>query len=99
MNNIVKKQLEKLGLPTNQTTFFIPRKRGIKLQEDHYYLIKVPEQYNPNEVWITNWNQGSLPSRTHYKVDVSRILNDMVRVVGIGYDPLLKMDLEESWSG
>lgn len=69
------------------------------MQEDHYYLIKVPEQYNLNEVWITNWNQGSLPLRTHYKVDIGRILNDMIKVTGVAYDPSSKMDLEETWSG
>lgn len=105
MNNITKKQLEQLGVDVTQTHFFFPKKQEIKLVEDNYYLIHLTNDAlfpNPGAVWVTNWNSGRIPGYAYYKVDINKILNDMVKVTGVAWDPVTKQDIEDTectWSG
>lgn len=105
MNNILKKQLEQLGLDPNQRVFYFPKKEGFKLTEDQCYLIKLTNDAlypNPGAAWVANWNQGNIPGYAYYKVDVNKILNDMVKVTGIAWDPSTQTDVEDTectWSG
>ena len=102
MNNIMRKQLEYLKLPLDQDTFYFPKRQEIKLVEDNYYLIRLKEEVlhpNPNSAYVVNWNQGSIPSNEYYQVDVVKILNDMIKVTGVAWDPQTQSDSGSMWTG
>ena len=105
MNNILKKQLEQLGLDPTQKHFYFPKRQDIKLVEDQCYIIKLTDEAlfpNPGAAWVANYNQGWLPSHVYWKVDINRFLGDMVKVTGLAYDPETKTDIEDTentWSG
>jgi hypothetical protein len=48
---------------------------------------------------INNWNNGSFPTVRYLKVDIAKKMNNMIKVVGVGYDPITEQDLDKYWSG
>lgn len=105
MIDIIKKQLEKVeyadlsNFNADTNTYLIKKRVDIKLDVDNCYLIKIkPSAYN-NFVVITNWNNGSMPSSDYLKVDISKIMAKMVKVVGVAYDKQADQDLGSFWSG
>lgn len=105
MVEIVKKQLEKVqyadlsNFDAATNTYIIKKRVDIKLEVDSCYLIRVkPSAYN-NQVVIVNWNNGNMPSTEYLKVDISKVMGKMVRVVGIAHDYHNHQDLASFWSG
>lgn len=105
MVDIIQKQLSKveyadLSRFDPQTNTYIIKKRvDMKLEVDNCYLIRVkPSAYNNMTVTI-NWNGGNVPPSEYLKVDISKIMGKMVRVVGVSHDYQTKQDLTSFWSG
>ena len=81
---------------------FIKKKVGIKLEENSCYLIRLSNfMLNPpaNDLISINWNGGIIPKFEYYKADIIKIVNNMVRIVGIGYDINSDNDLSSMWEG
>lgn len=104
-NKIILDQLSKVELADlshfdNETnSYFIPKRCDIKIEEDCCYLIEIKESLYLNQVLAINWNNGTFPKDKYLKIDVSKIMPKMIKVVSIGYDPTLNKDLSNFWSG
>ena len=105
MNKIIEQQLKKLeyadisNFDAATNTYIIPKKVDIKIEEDKCYLIQLLPTLFKNEVLKTNWNAGSMPVYNYMKVDVSKIIGKMIKVVGTGYDIETQTDISSFWSG
>lgn len=104
MNKFVKEQLEKvesvkLNYDDNTTHIVINRITTIKLEEDSCYLIELNDSLLTNTVLQNNWNNGSLPNSKWYMCDITKIMGNMVKINGIAYDNVNKVELTEMWSG
>lgn len=105
MIDIIKKQLEKVeyadlsNFNPETNTYVIKKRVDIKLEVDSCYLIQVkPSAYN-NFVVISNWNNGNMPMYEYLKVDISKLMGKMVKVVGVAHDYQNHQDLASFWSG
>ena len=104
MNKFIKQQLDLAGIEYKESdnSIFIPKVTGIKLEEDGCYIIKLKEtlfHLDPTSALITNWNAGSIPTEKYYKIDVSKILGNMVKITGISYNPTTKNCSDIYWAG
>ena len=105
VNKIIEQQLKKLeyadisNFDAATNTYIIPKKVDIKIEEDKCYLIQLLPTLFKNEVLKTNWNAGSMPVYNYMKVDVSKIIGKMIKVVGTGYDIETQTDISSFWSG
>lgn len=107
MNKIIKRELEKvrevnLNYDDNTTKLYIPKKVGIKLNVGNCYIIKLSDyMVNPplDSPIVVNWNSGNIPKYKYYKIDVNKIMGNMVNVNGVAYDFENKKDIYEMWSG
>ena len=48
---------------------------------------------------INNWNGGSFPKTRYLKIDINKKMNNMIKVVSVGYDLETRQDLDKYWSG
>lgn len=81
---------------------FIPKKSGIKLNVDKAYIIRLSDKMihpENNSILVSNWNCGSIPTEIYYKADINKVVNDMVKITGIGYDYDNQSDKSSMWSG
>ena len=66
------------------------------------YLIEL-ENYiiNPPETFTLhiNWNNNIIPKDKYMKVEIVGIMGKMVKVNGVGYDFVNKLDLNTMWEG
>lgn len=105
IGKIVEQQLQKVQVAdlTNYNpetnTYFIKRRVDIKIEEDKGYIIYLKDSAFANVAIINNWNNGSFPKTRYLKVDVNKKMNNMIKVVSVGYDFALKQDLAMYWSG
>lgn len=105
VSEIIKKELQKVekadltNFNQETNTYFIPKRKDIKLEEDNCYLVHLKDSLFTNETLKINWNNGSLPTEKYLKVDISKIMAKMIRVVGVGYDFENKKDISYFWSG
>lgn len=108
MNELIKKQLYKLQVApvpnfNDDTTEIIFEKFvKIELQENNYYLIELNDNLlnpNLNSTLVVNWNGGKVPKHKYYKVDVVKIMGQMVKVNGLAFDKESNTDLDDSWFG
>ena len=105
VNKIIEQQLKKLeyadisNFDAATNTYIIPKKVDIKIEEDKCYLIQLLPTLFKNEVLKTNWNAGSMPMYNYMKIDVSKIIGKMIKVVGTGYDIETQTDISSFWSG
>ena len=105
MNKLIDAQLKKVEkadlshYDKETNTYFIPRKNEIKLEEDNCYLVELQDTIFNNEVLKTNWNNGNMPKYKYLKIDVSKIMAKMIKVVAVGYDNENKKDLSYFWNG
>jgi len=105
LNKIIEQQLSKvrtadLGTYNTETnTYFIRKKGGIKLEENNGYIIRLKDSAFTNTILINNWNHGSSPKTNCLKIDVTRKMDNMIKVISVGYDLTLKQDLDKYWSG
>lgn len=105
MVGIIKQQLEKVqyadlsNFNADSNTYVIKKRVDIKLEVDNCYLIRVkPSAYN-NQVIVTNWNGGNMPNHEYLKVDISKVMAKMIRVVGVAHNYQTHEDLAAFWSG
>ena len=104
MNKLFKNELEKAGIEFNEsdTEIIVPQKKGFILEENKMYLIQLSTYMtNPpsGDPIVVNWNQNKVPTNTYYKVDVTKIMGNMVKVNGMAYDYANRCDLSYMWCG
>lgn len=105
MIDIIKKQLEKVeyadlsNFNSETNTYIIKKRVDIKLELDNCYLIRVKPSAHSNFVVLSNWNNGSIPTYEYLKVDISKLMGKMVKVVGVAHDYQNHQDLGSFWSG
>lgn len=105
VNQLIEKELKKVEkadlthFDPATNTYFIPKRKDIKIEEDHCYLIHLKDSIFNNTTLKVNWNNGSLPSYNYLKVDVSKVMSKMIKVVGVGFDFEKQEDLSYFWSG
>lgn len=97
LNNVKFADLSNFYPESN--TYIIKKREDIKFEEDSCYLIHIKVSAFTNTTLAINWNNGSYPPHPYLKVDVSKIVGKMVKVVGIGFDPETSQDLSIFWSG
>lgn len=84
----------------NDNTYVVRREQEIRLLEDNCYLIKLKDSiFDPNNILTTNWNNGNIPSSRYYQVDINKIMGDMIRVSGIGYEDDSCTKIKDNWWG
>ena len=106
MNKILLQQLQKTQVDLSNydedtCTYTIPKINSIKLEVGSYYLIELADALLNStslSMLVSNWNHGTHPISKYYKVDISAINGKMIKVVGLGYDPVNNKDLD-MWSG
>lgn len=110
MNEIIKEQLKLLKvteLPEfddNTTEITIPKQEAkeYNINVGKCYLIEL-ENYiiNPPETFTLhiNWNNNIIPKDKYMKVEIVGIMGKMVKVNGVGYDFVNKLDLNTMWEG
>lgn len=102
---IIEKQLSKVinadlsNFDPETRTYFIPKRVDKKIEEDKCYLIKLKPQAFNNRYVIDNWNNGSMPTTNFLKIDVSKKMSKMIKVVGVAFDYEHNRDLASFWSG
>lgn len=109
LSTVTKQELAKIQEVPIQyndatTRIMIKKRVDIKLTEGEYYLIQLSDfMINPpvNSVINSNWNQGNNPHQRYYKVEINKILNNMVKVTGVSfdYDGQSVTIAQEFWSG
>lgn len=105
MNKLVEAQLAKVQtadlsqFDKENNAYFIPQKKSIKIEENNCYLIKLSDTIFSNEALKTNWNNGNMPKYSYLKIDVSKIIAKMIKVVGVGYDFEKQEDIPYFWNG
>lgn len=84
----------------DENTYVVRKETEIRLEEDNCYLIKLKDSvFNPNSILTTNWNSGKIPNSRYYQVDINKIMGDMIRISGIGYDDETCTIFKENWYG
>ena len=105
VNDLIEKELKKVEkadlthINSETNTYIIPKRKDIKIEEDNCYLIHLKDTLFRNETLKTNWNNGSLPIYKYLKIDVSKIMSKMIKVVAVGYDNDKQQDISYFWSG
>ena len=104
-NKIIKDQLNKVinadlnNFDESTYTFYIKQKISIKIEENKCYLIKLKPTLFRNQALATNWNNSSIPKVDYLKVDVIKLMGNMIKVMGVGYDFEKKLDQNYFWNG
>ena len=105
VNELIEKELKKVekadltNFNSETNTYFIPKRKDIKIEEDCCYLVHLKDTLFKNETLKVNWNNNSLPTYKYLKIDVSKIMAKMIKVVGVGYDAETNQDVSYFWSG
>lgn len=111
MNKIIFEQLNKCKvakLPPfdeNTTHLFIDRigaKDGKPIKTNHFYVIEIDDYLLSKEhsaVLHQNWNKNIFPASKCYKCECVKIMGDMVKIEGVGYDLKNNHSDGTSWSG
>lgn len=115
MNPLIKSQLDKISsipLPSydeNTTHMIIPRcgnkpltPKNIELKEGKYYLIMVEDYIiKPFDGFTLhdNWNKGIPPKHKYLKVEILKIMGNMINVNSVGFNIETRQDIMDSWVG
>ena len=105
MNNLIEKELEKVeradltNFDPETNTYHIPKRTDIRVLVDKCYLVYLTDSFFADTTLKVNWNNNSVPSYRYLKIDVSKVMSKMIKVVGIGYDFDKKQDISYFWSG
>lgn len=107
LNPLVKEELKKCTvvdtskINDSTLTYQLNQIKAIKLEEDCAYIIELDDMLlnDNNSVLAVNWNNGSVPNSKYYKIDVSRKVGNMIKIVGIGFNPETNTDLDIEWTG
>lgn len=105
MSKVIQDQIRKIQnadmshFDEETNSYFIPQKKEIRVEQDNCYLIHLRGVAFSNQTVNINWNNGNSPKHPYMKVDISNIIGRMIKVVGVRYDPIMKLDSAEFWSG
>lgn len=105
MNKNVIEQLKKVNdadlsdFDESTNTYHIKKKTGIKIEIDHCYLMKLKDSIYNNDILWSNWNRGIYPKSKLLKADVSKIMNNMIKVTCIELDETTGEDTDRMWEG
>lgn len=105
MNKLIEEQLKKvnyaelINFNPQTNTYFIPKKKDIRVIVDNCYLIKLKPSFRTNEVVKVNWNNNQLPLYDMLEIDVQKIMGKMIKVNCIGYNEKENAPLNYFWSG
>lgn len=105
MNKIIEDQLRKVeyadlsNFNPETNTYIIKKRVDLKIEEDGCYLIKLKSSAFNNQGVIVNWNNNSMPEYDTLKVDVSKKMGKMIKIVGLGFDLATNTDTGKFWSG
>ena len=105
VNKLIKDQLTKVEkadlshFNEADNSYYIPKRKDIKLEENKCYLIHIKDSFFKNEIVKINWNGGSVPTCAYLRCDISKVMPQMVKVVGIGFDIENNVPLNYFWSG
>lgn len=105
MNKIIEEQLKKVEVADLSDynsltgTYFIKKRVDVKIEEDKCYLIRLKPTAFTNYAVLVNWNKGNNPIYEYMKIDVSKKMGKMIKVVGIKYDYANQKDDQGFWSG
>lgn len=84
----------------NETTYMVRKETGIRLEENNCYLIKLNDSvFDPNNILTSNWNNGKIPNSRYYQIDIIKIMSNMIKVSGVGYDDETCTNFKENWWG
>lgn len=108
MDKVIEEQLKKVqyadlsNFDEKTNTYIIKKRVDLKLEEDHYYIIQIKDDFlrnGKNDIITINWNAGKYPKNKYYRVDVTKVMGKMVRVNGSAFDYETGEELTESFSG
>lgn len=109
INPIIKEQLEKVEqakigeYDPIKNCYHIPKYTEVEYKVDGCYLVSLDDKLlNPtsNEILVSNFNGGDYPRQKYMKISVVQKLgNNMIKVVGLYYDYINKVDINTMWSG
>lgn len=108
MNKYIKKELEKVkdivkfNYNDDDLIINIPKSSTILPKENEYYLVELNDSlFNSatNEILASNWNNNNMPKYKYYKVDVTKIIGNMIRVNGIAFNYETQQDINSIWTG
>ena len=111
LNPIIEKQLKKCvvaNIPAytaDTTNLIITRKTTQNNQiciPNHYYDIELSDYIlnPPSDCSIhINWNRNILPKSKIYRCEILQVMGKMVKINGIGVDPITQIDNNDSWMG
>ena len=108
MNKLIAQQLNNVNIADlsnydeSTNSYYIPKYNEIKLDVDSCYIICIDDvllKYDENSTLISNWNRGTYPKSKYMKVDISKLVGNMVLVNGFGYDYENNQDTNIMWSG
>lgn len=111
MNPLIKKQLlncKVASIPAfsdSDTTIVIPK--GSILNVTHYqvgkcYIIELSDSIltpSDGSTLANNWNRGTVPKYKYYKCEITKIVGNMVCILGYGIDTITKQDTADLWEG
>lgn len=111
MNPLIKKQLlncKVASIPPfsdSDTTIVIPK--GSILNVTHYqvgkcYIIELSDSIltpSDGSTLANNWNRGTVPKYKYYKCEITKIVGNMVCILGYGIDTITKQDTADLWEG
>ena len=105
MNKVIEDQLKKVEFAdlskfnSESNSYFIKKRVDIKIEEGSCYLIHIKPSIKTNTLIATNWNGGSITTAQYMKVDISKKMSKMLKIVGVEFDPILNQDKSNFWSG
>jgi len=105
MNKLIGEELKKVQFADlsnyNQETnsYVIPQRKDIKVEIDKCYLVELKPSFFHKEDLYKNWGNTNQPHSKYLKIDVSKIVQKMIKVVAIEYDNEKKLDLSSFWNG
>lgn len=106
-SKLVKKELQKVQFADlsdynkETRTYKIPKNVGFKIDVGNSLLIKLDAYIlnKENNVLATNWNKGSIPQYSYYKIEITKIMGKMILVDGLAFDYETNQDISDVWSG
>lgn len=108
LNKLVKEQLTKCTLidtsclNDSSPSALIKKINRIKIDIGNIYVIELSENLlkpPADSILVINWNGGSIPKSKYYKAEVTKKLNNMIRITGIEYNPETNQDNNIIWEG
>lgn len=111
MNPIIKSQLSKCTVakipPYNDDTIhiIIPKKKEseiTKYQVNKCYIVELSDNFvnlDKDSAFVCNWNGGILAKHKYYKCAIVKVMNNMIKITGFGYDLINDTETIDMWEG